>query len=72
MTPTERAAALGHNVEWDPPLTITPTGRWTCKTCSDAVLEREGTVYGEAIERTCEQAQADWAQFNAYMDGRAT
>lgn len=60
MTPTEQAAALGHNVEWDPPAAITATARWTCTVCGEAVLQREDRVYGEAIEKTCEDAQAEW------------
>jgi hypothetical protein len=69
-TPVERATTLGHTVEWDPPHALSSVRRWTCTVCSEAVLEREGHVYGEAIEKTCEEAQAVWRRI--YPDWRPT
>lgn len=48
--------AAGHTLEWSP-LDVRPAAdRWVCATCRAEVLEFEGTVYGAATERTCEQA----------------
>lgn len=56
--PEQRATALGHDMEWDPPAAVTATSRWTCKTCGSAVLDYRGNVYGSAIEKTCDEAKA--------------
>lgn len=51
----------GHQLVWDPPAALTSMCRWTCKTCGDAVLVRpDGSTYGGASERTCEESQAFW------------
>jgi hypothetical protein len=62
--PVRRAAALGHQVEWDPPAAMTAGKRWTCTACGAAVLDYCGNVYGSAVERTCQQALEDRARWN--------
>lgn len=54
------AVKAGHALESDPPAALTAVRRWTCTTCGDAVLLREGHAYGGATERTCEESQAFW------------
>ena len=51
--PVRRATARGHVVENDPPAAMTAVRRWTCILCGDAVLEREGVIYGAATTRNC-------------------
>jgi hypothetical protein len=58
--PDKRAEQLGHTVEWDPPHALSSASRWTCTVCGAAVLSCRGNVYGTAIEKTCDQAKADY------------
>lgn len=52
----------GHAFEADHP-GHSAAGRWTCKTCGDAVLNYRGNIYGGATERSCEESQAFWARW---------
>lgn len=54
-----------HDLEWDPPHALSSARRWTCTNCGDAVLEYKGVVYGEATERTYEEAEAFWARLRS-------
>lgn len=53
QSPDQQAAALGHDVEWDPPHALSSVSRWTCKTCGNAVLKAGRNVYGSAVEKPC-------------------
>lgn len=59
--PPAPPAKAGHRLDWDPPAALTAMRRWTCRTCGDAVLQRpDGSTYGGAAERTCEQSLDFW------------
>lgn len=47
--PVKLATERGHAVEWDPGR----HARWTCTTCSRAVLRVGSNVYGSAITDDC-------------------
>lgn len=58
-----RATEKGHNVEWDAPAGMTAVRRWTCTRCGDAVLDNRGHLYGGALDRTCDESMAFWAEW---------
>lgn len=49
----DAAAALGHELEWDPPHELSNARRWTCKRCGRALLCFQGNWYGSALETQC-------------------
>jgi len=52
-TPVQRAEALGHEMEVDPPHDLSAAQRWTCKGCGAAAISYRGAVYGNAIDSSC-------------------
>lgn len=48
----QKATALGHKMEWDPPGLSSAT-RWTCSACGRAALYAGGPLYGTALEIPC-------------------
>lgn len=59
LTPAQegkkRAEDLGHDLEWDPPMSLTgSTARWTCVNCGEAVLVHGSTIYGNAADARCQ------------------
>lgn len=59
LGPALRAAANGHEMEWDPPAALTSMSRWTCRRCGDAVLYREyelDAAYGSVLADRCAEA----------------
>lgn len=59
LGPAIRAAANGHQMEWDPPAAMTSFSRWTCTRCGEAVLFREyepESAYGSALTGECPEA----------------
>ena len=51
--PVQLAEALGHDVVFD----AVRGERWTCTTCSRAVLREGGNVYGRAVDEPCGEGE---------------
>ena len=48
-----KAREGGHDLEHDPPHSLSSMDRYTCKKCGRAVLGNYGTAYGGATEGPC-------------------
>lgn len=54
LPPPQRAADLGHRMQWDPHPQTVSTSRWTCTACTRSALENSrGDQYGAALRDQC-------------------